>query len=222
MPMIVVRAGLPGKSQAVPVECGDAGATIANNGPNSVYFADTPDVSATLRDGVIVSGSSATLYGAQWFIVDEGPGSSAINSAALVIDEEPATSAGPGRSSIIYVDGAPESSDGLDGDTAIDSTNQILYGPKASGAWPISGIALGGTGDAAVVQANLDDEVLRATTAETNVVTLLAAEGLGVVIYADGAWPARGTDFHKYVWIGPTDDPPTTLMAANDTFVGNT
>ncbi|ROH93830.1 collagen-like protein [Stagnimonas aquatica] len=40
--------------------------------------------------------------------------------------------------------GAPANTLGSNGDFYVDTTNKLLYGPKASGAWPATGIALGG------------------------------------------------------------------------------
>lgn len=47
---------------------------------------------------------------------------------------------------ILSGSGAPTSGVGVNGDWYIDTTNEILYGPKASGSWPGSGINLGGSG----------------------------------------------------------------------------
>ena len=50
----------------------------------------------------------------------------------------------PGKSgnSILNYAGRPPDSFGNNGDYCIDTVNDILYGPKASGAWPGSGISL--------------------------------------------------------------------------------
>ncbi|MFF1625571.1 hypothetical protein [Streptomyces sp. NPDC058272] len=53
--------------------------------------------------------------------------------------------AGPAGSQIFSGTGAPSSSLGTDGDYYVDTTTGAvkLYGPKASGAWPSTGVALG-------------------------------------------------------------------------------
>lgn len=45
-------------------------------------------------------------------------------------------SIGGSSAGIIYGSGAPGNGAGADGNTYIDTTNNRLYGPKASGVWP--------------------------------------------------------------------------------------
>ncbi|WP_405927908.1 glycerophosphodiester phosphodiesterase [Streptomyces griseus] len=55
---------------------------------------------------------------------------------------------GPAGKSILTGTGTPSPLLGADGDMFVDKTpgNVLLYGPKASGAWPAEGVALGGGG----------------------------------------------------------------------------
>lgn len=53
--------------------------------------------------------------------------------------------AGSGGNTILYGSGAPSNGSGNNGDTYLDSTNHVLYGPKALGAWPTPGVSLAGT-----------------------------------------------------------------------------
>ena len=41
------------------------------------------------------------------------------------------------------------STSGRDSDFYIDTTNNVLYGPKAAGVWPVPGVAIGGAQGAA-------------------------------------------------------------------------
>ncbi|HLX27867.1 MAG TPA: hypothetical protein VKV24_05190 [Casimicrobiaceae bacterium] len=55
--------------------------------------------------------------------------------------------AGADGSSILNGNGAPDNSQGNDGDFYIDTSTNTIYGPKAGGAWPGSGISIvGATG----------------------------------------------------------------------------
>jgi len=51
---------------------------------------------------------------------------------------------GANGNTIVPTTGAPSNAVGNNGDFAIDSTNKMFYGPKASGVWP-AGVTLGGT-----------------------------------------------------------------------------
>ena len=68
------------------------------------------------------------------------PGSAADLTARLIAIE-----AAIGGSGTVWLNGsgAPSSGTGADGNYYLDTTGNVLYGPKASGAWP-TGIPLGG------------------------------------------------------------------------------
>jgi len=55
---------------------------------------------------------------------------------------------GPAGTSLLYGSTAPSSSTGNNGDFYINTTNNYLYGPKASGAWPSGTPLTAGTGPA--------------------------------------------------------------------------
>jgi hypothetical protein len=48
--------------------------------------------------------------------------------------------------SLLYGSGAPTSGTGVDGNFYLDETAHVLYGPKASGAWPAGTSIIGPTG----------------------------------------------------------------------------
>jgi hypothetical protein len=74
------------RKTALPFECGDvSGSTVSNKGPKTVYYRDELPVSASSNDGSISSGSSATLYGTQYFIVDQGAAADVTDSASLIV-----------------------------------------------------------------------------------------------------------------------------------------
>ena len=56
----------------------------------------------------------------------------------------PAGAAGADGSKILTGAGAPAASLGANGDFYFDSTAKSLYGPKAGGAWPATGVVLSG------------------------------------------------------------------------------
>ena len=45
--------------------------------------------------------------------------------------------------------GAPQGNLGKDGDFYLDTQADVLYGPKANGAWPVNGVSLAGIPGAA-------------------------------------------------------------------------
>lgn len=63
----------PGVSALMtPVQVACDGAALKNNGPSTVYYADTPDVTTASYDGSLTSGSTVVLDGNQWFVVAAG------------------------------------------------------------------------------------------------------------------------------------------------------
>lgn len=61
----------------------------------------------------------------------------------------PAGAAGADGSKILTGAGAPAAATGANGDFYFDSTAKSLYGPKAGGAWPATGVVLSGPAGAA-------------------------------------------------------------------------
>jgi hypothetical protein len=80
-----LRGGLPGKAQAVPIDCGFRASTISNIGPNTVYYRSQQPVDHTTNDGSILAGDSQTLQGTQFFVVDEGTTASRLDSAFITV-----------------------------------------------------------------------------------------------------------------------------------------
>lgn len=79
---------------------------------------------------------------------------------------------GPRGNAVLSGARAPQASDGIDGDYWINTTNYptsaVLYGPKASGAWPGSGITFGGGAVGALLATNNLSDVQNAATSRTN------------------------------------------------------
>jgi hypothetical protein len=79
---------------------------------------------------------------------------------------------GPRGNAVLSGAGAPGPTVGIDGDYYIDTTSYptsaVLYGPKASGAWPGSGITFGGGAIGALLAANNLSDVADVPTARTN------------------------------------------------------
>lgn len=79
---------------------------------------------------------------------------------------------GPRGNTVLTGTSAPGPTVGIDGDYYVDKTNYptsaVLYGPKASGAWPASGITFGGGAVGALLAANNLSDLASASTARTN------------------------------------------------------
>jgi hypothetical protein len=63
---VVPGSNIPIRTSEVPV--GVHGSVVRNAGPGVLYYRDRSPVSATLNDGSIASGSTATLEGMQYFV----------------------------------------------------------------------------------------------------------------------------------------------------------
>ncbi|MFE2712227.1 beta strand repeat-containing protein [Streptomyces mirabilis] len=86
---------------------------------------------------------------------------------------------GPRGNTVLSGHGTPGAGTGVDGDYYVDTTNYptsaVLYGPKAAGAWPGSGVTLGGGGGGGAVTS---------VNGQTGAVTITAA-GLGALLAAN-------------------------------------
>ncbi len=76
----------------------------------------------------------------------------------------PAGAAGANGNTLLSGTGAPSGASGVDGDFYIDTATDTIYGPKASGAWPVTGTSLvgatgatGATGPIGPIGASGDD-----------------------------------------------------------------
>lgn len=84
----------------------------------------------------------------------------------------PTGAQGPRGNAVLSGARAPQASDGIDGDYWVDTTSYptsaVLYGPKASNAWPGSGITFGGGAVGALLASNNLSDVQDKPTARTN------------------------------------------------------
>jgi len=120
---------------------GDAGAAGANgsngsngaNGSTILSGAATPTTQGVDGDFYIKTGASPQIFGPKtggaWGSGTNLKGTNGTN--------------GTNGSSILNGTGAP-SAQGEDGDFYIDTAANVIYGPKAAGAWPVSGTSLVG------------------------------------------------------------------------------
>lgn len=87
------------RSSEAPAEVRCDGATVTNQGPATVYYSDSQDVSSTLYEGSLASGASATLDGMQFFVVASDPlgpaRASLLVGPALVLGSGSVPVAGP-------------------------------------------------------------------------------------------------------------------------------
>jgi hypothetical protein len=97
---------------------------------------------------------------------------------------------GPRGNAVLSGARTPLSSDGIDGDYWVNTTSYptsaVLYGPKAAGAWPGSGITFGGGSVGALLAANNLSDVQNPATSRSNL-------GLGTAAtQASSAFDAAG------------------------------
>ena len=115
--------------------------------------------------------------------------------------------AGTNGAAVLNGTSAPTSSVGTDGDFYLDTTSEVLYGPKAAGTWPATGISLvgppgtNGTNGTAILNGT------SAPTASVGTDGDFYLDTTSEVLYgpkAAGAWPAAGISL-----VGPAGAPPT-------------
>ena len=75
---------------------------------------------------------------------------------------------GPRGNSVLNGTGAPAGTVGIDGDWYIDTVANKLYGPRASGAWPSTGIPMSASTAGALLAANNLSALASASTARSN------------------------------------------------------
>ncbi len=100
---------------------------------------------------------------------------------------------GPGGNAIRNGSGAPSNALGVDGDFYLDTANTKLYGPKAGGAWPGTGLSLVGP----IGPGGATSTPRRAKTSTYQI----AATDLGALIDASGTFPIT---FDSASSLGPT------------------
>lgn len=87
----------------------------------------------------------------------------------------PTGATGASGNATLSGNGVPSNSLGNNGDFYVDTTNKVLYGPKDSGAWPASGIALGGgSGGGSTPKVQLFAKVTTAYTSKVGASTINA------------------------------------------------
>jgi hypothetical protein len=159
----------------------------------------------------------------------------------------PAGPAGTDGNTVLNGTGAPQGNLGKDGDFYLDTTADVLYGPKANGAWPVNGVSLAGIPGAAgpagpagpqgpVGPLGLTGPQGPAGANGNTVLNGAGAPGSSVgndgdfyldttadVLYgpkSGGAWPVNGVSL-----AGPPGSPGTgatvTSLAAGDTHCAN-
>lgn len=99
---------------------------------------------------------------------------------------------GANGNTILYGSGAPDNSNGIDGNFYIDDTSKSLYGPKAAGSWPAGVSLIGPKGDKGDIGATGD--VGTAATVSVGTVTTGAA-GSSVIITNSGTSSSAVLDF---------------------------
>ena len=98
---------------------------------------------------------------------------------------------GPRGNAVLNGTGAPGPTVGIDGDYYIDKTGYpttaVLYGPKASGVWPGSGVSVGGGAVGALLASNNLDDLDDAATARQHLGLGTAATEASSAFDASGA-----------------------------------
>ena len=137
------------------VSTGAAGssATVSNSGSSSAATfdfsipkgdkGDTGDVGSTGPQGQVgATGSAATIAVGSTSTGNPGTNASVTNSGSssaatfdFTIPRGDTGASGSDGKTVLNGSGAPGSGLGVDGDFYIDTTNNAIYGPKASGAW---------------------------------------------------------------------------------------
>lgn len=81
MAMIQILSTTP----ALDFNCGPL-STVKNHGPERVYYRNRAPVTASVNDGSIASGGSASLSGPQWFFVPASRAALGITATAVAAD----------------------------------------------------------------------------------------------------------------------------------------
>jgi hypothetical protein len=87
--------------------------------------------SPTAMGGTIFNGGETTVFFGQ---------STAAVGTEFVVRRRKREKSWPGPFNLITVSGAPGAGDGVDGDYALDTVANALYGPKDAGAWPVAAL----------------------------------------------------------------------------------
>jgi hypothetical protein len=142
-----VRMPRSGWGRFLTVVC--VGAVIA--GITGVVQAAIPDGSGVIH-GCYAAGAAKKSNGTPLNIVDSDAASCAKDKTEVtwsqIGPQGPAGKDGANGRTILNGSGVPGSSTGVDGDFYLDTSAELLYGPKSGGAWPATGTSLiGAKGD---------------------------------------------------------------------------
>ena len=139
----------------VDVIAAPAAATVRQLKALSLYNKDTAPVIATIQidvAGVKTIFFTLTLAVGYWVTIigDQICTFNASGSLVAGIVGAAGTN-GTSGNTVLTTSGTPSNAVGANGDYANDSTAQVMYGPKAAGAWPAGVSYKGATGTAGVV-----------------------------------------------------------------------
>jgi hypothetical protein len=115
-----------------------AGAPTAGDGANGDFWLNT-------SNGDIYGPKTAGAWGAVIFNIAEGQQGPAGPAGATGATGATGAAGADGRT-VLSGSGGPASELGADGDFFIDTTAWVIYGPKATGAWPGGASLVGPTG----------------------------------------------------------------------------
>jgi hypothetical protein len=119
---------------------GGASGPAGADGNTVLYGAGAPSAGVGVNGNFYIDTTAHAIYGPK-------TGGSWGASTSLVGPSGSGGSAGADGKTVIYGSGAPANGTGNDGDTFIDNTGHVLYGPKAAGAWPAGVSLVGPQGD---------------------------------------------------------------------------
>lgn len=173
-----------------------------------------------------------TATAIQW---RQTPGGTWVDLVQLVDLKGNPGDTGPAGKTLITVSGAPANDTGTDGDYAIDPAAQLMYGPKAAGAWPAGISYKGNPGNDGVTPSSTDvltegvtNLYFTAARVRSAVLTGLSLASGAVVAATDTVLGAigklqqqmklRATDKYTQNWAAnPTFDNDGTLNPVNTT-----
>ncbi|GAA3018440.1 glycerophosphodiester phosphodiesterase [Streptomyces fulvorobeus] len=141
--------------RADTISAGSASMILDSTGAFSVLLIATDQMDMQPTDWAYVVSEKFLDIAARTYAI-RLPAAVPVVSIADIAPSDPSTGqyvlvpgpTGPAGASILTGTGAPSPLLGGNGDMFVDKTpgNVVLYGPKASGAWPAEGVALGGGG----------------------------------------------------------------------------
>jgi hypothetical protein len=175
-----------------PAGAAGAGVLSGSGAPNNAIGAN---------GDFYIDTAASVLYGPKAAGAWPATGVSLVGPTGSIGPSGPAGATGATGAGVLSGSGAPSSAIGANGDFYIDTAASVLYGPKAAGAWPGTGVSLvgpagpiGATGPAGAAGAGVlsgSGAPNNATGADGDFYIDIAAS----VLYGPktaGAWPATG------------------------------